>query len=283
MHEFKQAAQSSMYPGVQEHVIERIAAAPLRTYPYPHLYTESIFPSDYYAALRRNWPDASRLVSIESTGRVTGGRYHERFVMPLSAKTIGALPEEAKAFWNDFAQWMLLSERFFASLMDKFEPYLRERFGTGMEQVSFANELLVVRDHTNYKLGPHTDSPRKVLSLLFYCPDDDAYSHLGTSIYTPIDPAFRCAGGPHHPHDRFRRYATMEYKPNTLFAFLKTDRSFHGVEPIPDADVLRDLILYDIHVDAGATQPDQQPGKQPNKAGGALGLRILKNILRRPR
>ncbi len=272
-----------MHSEAQDHVIERLAATPLRTYPYPHFYAESIFPAEYYAALRHNWPDASRLVSIGSTGRVTKGAYRERFVMPLTQHKISLLHDEARGFWGEFAHWMLVSDRFFSAVMGKFEPYLRERFGDRLQEVGFSNEVLVVRDHTNYKLGPHTDAPRRVLSLLFYCPDDDAYSHLGTSIYTPIDPAFRCAGGPHHPHDRFRRYATMEYKPNTLFAFLKTDRSFHGVEPIPDADVLRDLILYDIHVDAGATQPDQQPGKQPNKAGGALGLRILKNILRRPR
>jgi hypothetical protein len=40
----------------------------------------------------------------------------------------------------------------------------------------------------------------------------------------------------------------MEYKPNTLFAFVKNDRSFHGVEPINEPDVLRDMLLYDIRV-----------------------------------
>jgi hypothetical protein len=248
-----------MYSAVQDYVIGRLAGTPLRTYPYPHLYAESIFPDDYYAALRRNWPDASQLVSIESTGRVTKGAYRERFVMPLTPEKTAALADEAKKFWTDFAQWMLVSDRFFSAVMDKFEPYLRERFGSGLEDAGFSNEVLVVRDHTNYKLGPHTDSPRRVLSLLFYCPDDDAYSHLGTSLYTPIDPEFRCAGGPHHPHEKFVKFATMEYKPNTLFAFIKTDRSFHGVEPICDADVLRDLILYDIHVDAVRARPERQP------------------------
>ena len=280
-----------MYSGVQHHLIQRLAETPLRTHPFPHLYAESIFPADYYAALRRSWPDASRLVSIESTGRVTKGEYRERFVMPLTPENISALRDETRRFWGDLAQWMLVSDRFFSAVMDKFEPFLRERFGGRLEEVGFSSELLVVRDHTDYKLGPHTDAPRRVLSLLFYCPDDDAHSHLGTSIYTPIDPAFRCAGGPHHPHDKFLKYATMEYRPNTLFAFLKTDYSFHGVEPIRDAGVLRDLILYDIHADAAGTQPQREAGKQPkteleqqpDPASGGLGLRILKNILRRPR
>jgi hypothetical protein len=38
----------------------------------------------------------------------------------------------------------------------------------------------------------------------------------------------------------------MPYLPNTLFAFVKNDRSFHGVEPIRDQDYRRHLLLYDI-------------------------------------
>jgi len=272
-----------MYHAAQEHVIYTIANAPLRTYPFPHLYVDSIFPPDYYAELRRNWPSASQLVTLGSTGRVPKHAYPERFFMPLSKEAVSKLPEESQAFWTEFATWMLVSDRVLGAVIDKFEPYVRARFGAALEELEFGHEVLVVRDHTNYKLGPHTDAPHRVLSLLFYCPDDLAYSHLGTSMYTPIDPAFRCAGGPHYPHDRFRRVATMEYKPNTLFAFLKTDRSFHGVEPIQDADVLRDLILYDIRIDAPATQPEQELGERPDDAGGAFGLRFLKNILRRPR
>ena len=41
----------------------------------------------------------------------------------------------------------------------------------------------------------------------------------------------------------------MPYVPNALFAFLKTSNSFHGVEPITDAHVKRDLLLYDIQVE----------------------------------
>jgi hypothetical protein len=125
-------------------------------------------------------------------------------------------------------------------------------------------------------LGPHTDAPHKLLSLLFYCPDDDRQKHLGTSVYLPIDPDFRCAGGPHYPHDRFTKVVTMEYRPNALFAFFKTDNSFHGVEPIREAHVLRDLMLYDIHV---VSQPAPQDGER-EAAATSLGMRMLKRAFR---
>jgi len=40
----------------------------------------------------------------------------------------------------------------------------------------------------------------------------------------------------------------MEYLPNALFAFLKTDFSFHGVEPIRERDIERNLLLYNIYL-----------------------------------
>ena len=55
----------------------------------------------------------------------------------------------------------------------------------------------------------------------------------------------------------------MEYKPNALCIHQKR-RSFHGVEPIGDEEVLRDILLYDIRVyapakDSAAENPQAQP------------------------
>ena len=73
------------------------------------------------------------------------------------------------------------------------------------------------------------------MSLLFYLPPDDTMRHLGTSIYAPKNPDFRCEGTGHHSFELFKKVATMEYRPNTLFAFFKTERAFHGVDRIADA------------------------------------------------
>src|SRR2546430_17727172 len=61
-------------------------------------------------------------------------------------------------------------------------------------------------------------------------------------------PGFTCQGGPHYRFYGFERVATMPFLPNTMFAFVKTDHSFHGVEPIADPGVSRYLLLYDLRV-----------------------------------
>jgi hypothetical protein len=258
---------------VEEFVIYRIANAPIREYPVPHVYIRSVFPDDFYASLRRHWPATDFLVPIDETGNVRRGRYRERFVMPVRGDKIERLPPEAREFWTSFSEW-LFKGPLLRALLRKFGEHIGSYNGCDVEQLVCATESLIVRDHTNYSLGPHTDAPFRLLSLLFYCPDDDARKHLGTSLYAPADPAFRCRGGPHYPRDGFHRIATMEYRPNTLFAFVKTDNSFHGVEPVDDADVQRDLLLYDIR----ANPPAAAEPAQEQASASSLGLRMLKTI-----
>jgi hypothetical protein len=264
-----------MYSGAEEHVIYQVANAPIREYPFPHIYVESVFPQDFYAELRRNWPTGEHLVSLSSTGRVDPDYSPERFVMPLCESEVNKLPCPARQFWSGFAEWLVVKQRFMQVLIEKFGSHVERRFGPRLSSVGFYAESLVVRDHTNFALGPHTDAPHRLMSLLFYCPDDDATKHLGTSLYTPIDPEFSCSGGRRYPQHLFRKVTTMEYRPNTLFAFLKTDTSFHGVEPIGDSKVLRDVLLYDIRVEETPAAADAAP---PPGGRPQIGLRMLQRI-----
>ena len=258
-----------MSSAVEEHVLYQIANAPMREYPYAHFYVENVFPDDFYAQLRANWPDQSALISLADTGRVPKGAYLERFVMPFTPAEIDKLAEERRPFWTEFASW-LITQRFLTAMIDKFEPYVKARFGDEIYRCGFEADALIVRDLTNFSIGPHTDAPHRLLSMLFYCPDDDALKHLGTSIYVPRDPEFRCKGGPHYPHHLFHKVRTMEYRPNSLFAFIKNDRSFHGVEPIGDHDVLRDILLYDVRVFT--------PKREVQPPGPGFGLKMLKRL-----
>jgi hypothetical protein len=225
-------------------VLYRIGNAAVREYPFPHLYLPGVFPDGFYAEIRRNLPPQSAMRTLGQMGRIQGGDYPERGVLAMTADDLARLDAPQRDFWERTAQW-LLGRRFFDLVVGKFAPYLMHRFGD-LRNVRFNHEALIVRDRTNYALGPHTDAPHKVLSLLFYLPPDSSNAHLGTSIYLPRDPAFVCQGGPHYQFDRFQRLQTMPYLPNTLFAFMKTPNAFHGVEPISEQNVARDLLLYDI-------------------------------------
>jgi hypothetical protein len=235
-------------------VLYKIGNATVREYPYPHIYVPDIFPADFYRELLGSLPPQAALKNLGELGRVAADNtYPERGVLPLTPQDLASLEAPQREFWERLREW-LLGRRFRDTMVGKFAPYLAHRFGD-LSKVRFGHEALIVRDRTNYALGPHTDSPRKVLSFLFYLPPDAAKSHLGTSIYVPRDPAFLCQGGPHYDYADFQRMLTMPYVPNALFAFMKTPNSFHGVEPISDPEVQRDLLLYDIRAEVTQQQP----------------------------
>jgi hypothetical protein len=240
--------------------------APIRAFPYAHLYLEDVFPKSFYQAIQDNLPVGDQWSPIAEKRRVTG--YHERFVCCFDEQSLGELDPQRQAFWRQFRDTFLRGS-LKAFLLDKFRPQIERRF-KGAMPAAFRDELLLVQDIQQYALGPHTDSPRKVVTVLFYLPPDLSQEALGTSIYLPRDAGFVCKGGPHYEREHFLRLKTMPFRPNSVFCFVKTDNSFHGVERIGDADCRRWLLLYDIYVDEQAAAPG--PGVSPSSIIGRLGV-----------
>lgn len=234
-----------MFSDAELQLAYKIGNVPFGMFPYPHFYLQDVFPADFYRQLQQNLPDPQAMIPIEQARPVQG--YKERFVLGLTDEHLATLPEKKRAFWKDLNRWMVEEGNFGNLIFSKFKPFIEQRF-SGQTGLNFYSETLLVQDITNYKLGPHTDSPRKVVTILFYLPPDDSQRHLGTSMYLPADGKFTCPGGPHHDRENFVRLHTNPFMPNSLFAFFKTDNSFHGVEPVADPDCRRWLLLFDIYV-----------------------------------
>ncbi len=237
-----------MSSGVDLEIIYRIANAPVRAFPFPHLYVPDILPPDYYAELQENLPAAAVLAPLAQARGSQG--YPERSVMALGGDLPPGLTEAQRAFWTGFGR-VLLGGRLAHAVLQKFGAEI-ERQLKGVPDFEIFDEAMLVCDRTRYALGPHTDSPKKLASLLFYLPADRGQLEYGTSVYVPRDPQFTCPGNAHHDFADFERAATMPFAPNSLFAFPKSATSFHGVEPIRAAGVARYLGLYDLRVRAVA-------------------------------
>lgn len=203
-----------------------------------------MFPADFYAELQRRLPPAELFTPIDETRNTRG--YPDRAILELTPAGLAQAPEPYRGFWSDIGRWML-SGRLARVMLDKFGDVLRERF-RGHSRMEFYEDAVLVHDRTNYVLGPHTDSPQKVVSALFYLPPDDSLELHGTSLYAPREPGFTCPGGPHYRFELFERVRTMPFLPNTLFAFPKTHACFHGVEAIKDAQVHRYALQYNIRI-----------------------------------
>ena len=237
----------NMHIDVNDHVMYKIANEPILTYPYPHFFIQSIFPESFYENILSNLPPTSKYTSIDETGRVTQGLYKERFIISLP-DGIEALDTHQQDFWIQLTSW-LLGDDFLNLLIDKFQPFMAERFsGSQGEKIGLEPTALLIRDFQNYAIAPHPDGTNRLLELMFYMPQDDSMPYLGTSIYRPIDPNIRLKGiDAHYPRNAFKEVKRMDYLPNSFYGFFRTGNSFHGVEPVEEA-VERNSLLYYVLV-----------------------------------
>jgi hypothetical protein len=237
-----------MSSGVESYVLSRIAAAPLRREPFAHCIIDGIFPADFYEAIIDHWPEEESWQPLPETGRVGDGNYAERMVVLLNQPGYARLDAGRRSFWQDGVASWLLGSRLRQAVIEKF-------FAPAAAANDTVGDALIVSDRTNYAIGPHTDAPHRVVSLLFYLPEDATFRRFGTSFYLPLDPGFRCPGGPHHPFSLFRRATTVEFVPNRLVMFPKSDRCFHGVEPVDLPGIDRRLLIYNLRRSSSATRP----------------------------
>ena len=238
-----------MSSAVESHVVERIVAAPVLREPFPHCLIDGIFSAEFYESIIDHWPGAESWEPLSESGRVRG--YEERLVVLMNDRGFARLDGARRAFWKDEIAAWLQTERFRAQVLGKFRAELEES-GFGASPRESIGDALIVSDRTNYAIGPHTDAPHRAVTLLFYLPEDDTFRRFGTSFYAPLDGAFRCHGGPHHPFERFRRVKTAEFVPNRLLMFPKSDRCFHGVERVDLPGIDRRLLIYNVRRTGGA-------------------------------
>lgn len=221
-----------MFSTVHNHVLQKINEANIIEYPYPHIIIDNFFPTSFYDHLIQNPIPKEYLNLLSNSKRVLKTYSSARNVLNLNTH-LPMLPNHLRYLYQDLTKW--------------FNFYLKNilfnKFNLRIPNIEV--DVLYTRDSNSYSLGPHTDRKSKVLTSLIYLPEDESLSQFGTSIYIPKDPLFTCKGGPHYDRENFNLYKTIPFIPNKMFCFLKTDVSFHGVEPI-NKDIDRNLLIFDL-------------------------------------
>jgi hypothetical protein len=234
-----------MRPEVKDHVYSAMRRAPLVLEPFPHFHVKGVFPADFYRQLVARLP-------ADQDYETYPAPYEERRFIQMNRSTAGKLSGGAAEFWQPFEAW-LHSQEFLDRMTEKFAPQLhvnRPHRTRQLEkhaadgQVHIGPRSLLVRDYANFALGPHTDSGSKFIVGAFYFPRDEQLKEFGTSLYTPRQQGQVAWDSPHLDHADFKLDRTIPNLPNSMFVFMKTDNSWHGVENKPHANVGRDVLFW---------------------------------------
>lgn len=219
------------------HLIQQISAIPVKTHPFLHFHAEQIFPEQFYPELIDHIPELSYFSQSND--------FKHRHFLNLINQKLELLPLPYFLFWHKFAT-SISTSHFASVLLNKFQPALKERFGENLPLEKIGVEISLVCDQSGYSIGPHTDHPNKILTLLFYLPTSRDQEHLGTSIYSPKDRSVQYSGHEHHSFEAFNKLSTMPFVPNSVFGFLRSNCSFHGVEPLNSQEKERISLCYTL-------------------------------------
>jgi len=224
-----------------EHFIGRLRGVQVEPHPFPHYLLEQVFPEDYYREMLRNLPPDDVYENLYEVTDLKLDHFRHRNQRDMDHGWTDKLPAEQQIFWDSFNQWFLSDELANAVL----ESFGRE----SLPEISVESQF--IRHRAGYFLGPHSDLYTKLVVLLLYLAPDNNAEHLGTSLYRPKQAGFSCPNSTHYAFEDFIRVKTAPYRRNSLLAFVRSDISFHGLEPLSERDVAatagRDVIQYVIH------------------------------------
>ncbi len=227
------------------HFAARLGEAEVVMEPYPHYYVENVFPDDYYRELLAHLPESAVYQNLFEVTTLKLDHFRHRDQRDFNEGWTKTLPGELREFWENFNRWFL-SPELAQAVLHSFAAQLPDE--KSWPEVAVESQL--IRHRAGYFLGPHSDLYTKLVVLLIYLAPDESASHLGTSLYVPKEPGFKCPAGTHYQFEDFVRVKTVPYRPNSLLAFRRSDISFHGVEPLSEDDVTaggRDLIQYVLY------------------------------------
>lgn len=246
----QQARKPSRDNKILNHVIASIDACDAHDEPFGHCYFENVFPEDYYQEILQRLPSAEEYhaLNLKAWSRANGESTRDR--MFLSKEGLEPLEGGQRKFWSTLTD-VILSEQVKRAIYAKLWKDIALRFD--LEQHDVPDIVghprgVLFRDTDEYRIKPHPDGASRIVTMMYYLPQDMSQEDLGTSLYVKRPPLKRLFG------DKFEEVKRFPYRPNSGMAFVinrRRDRtSWHGRELLPPGSGVRNSILTQFREDA---------------------------------
>ena len=230
------------------HAVASIDACDYSAAPFPHIVFRNFFPDSFYKELIKSIPEKG-YDPITGTGT--------RMALRLYGEHIGHIEPSVREAWQAASTMMTSVE---------VENAIRRKLHDGLEirargdKVASAKDLKLVAkpvlyvDRDGYRIKPHPDTRKKVVTMQVYCPSDNSQEALGTTLYqASLKGLFHVGSYCLEP------VKTIPFLPNLGYAFvvLKAyhtlkNMSWHGRPPIQtDRDRISILNTFYINESVG--------------------------------
>lgn len=233
-------------PELINNLLYRIRAQNLRNYPFCHFHGDGAFDPIISEKIRLFWPKKDELRAITATGRVSKGEYRQRSMVSLDAYAASLPPNCPEGnFWRHF-NTALNSDELIAGTLEWLWPTIKTIRDLPGEIVVFS-DVILTDDEEGFAIGPHTDAPNRLVTILFYVPTDATAASAGTSLYVRRDVNFESTiSGTHHDRNLFDKVFTVPFLPDSFLGFIVSPNSYHGVDEVGLLPTSRRQIQYSI-------------------------------------
>ena len=117
------------------------------------------------------------------------------------------------------------------------------------QPVNIFGKWLLSRDLAGYELPPHVDVRQKLVAGLFYLPDTGQESPYGTTILTPKPHrADSLSSDDRYYREDFDVAVQVPFHANSFLAFVRSDRSFHGVDKVGPEVTQRNILMFNVNI-----------------------------------
>jgi hypothetical protein len=254
MYKINSSESVSDVDNLVDHLVHAVEGCPAWDSPFSHFYGEGFIPDDLYAAMLEHLPDAEFYTELKHRDALRPDGTSSRAYLQLEEDSLARLPQAQRQFWGVAGQ-ALRSPALKAAVFRKLKVDLSARFRVApgdVENIDAYPRPGLFRDGDGYRILPHPDIWKKVVTMQFYLPADPSRRDLGTEIYSRRPGTIlQSLLAPLRPLDesRFVTVKRFDFLPNSGYAFAVSRHSWHGRPTITMGSSCRHSIMNIYYID----------------------------------
>jgi hypothetical protein len=177
--------RTAVFQKCRRHVVQAVENAPLYTDPSPHVLIPRFFPDEIYDDLLARLPTQAAYDPFSYRKHSRSDGTMTRFRFQLLQTCLSRLDEQNRQFWLGVRDVMGCQE-LKRAVFRKLGCGLAFRYGVPEERTADLPgfpEPALLRETEGYRIAPHPDTRRKVVTMQVALPEDDSQRDLGTEFY----------------------------------------------------------------------------------------------------
>lgn len=203
-----------------KHAVASIDAADCFSEPFPHIFFRNFFPDTFYDRM---------LKSLPKNGFSSISKNATRLELQLYDRHIDRIEAPLRHLWSIVSGALTsreVEDAIRRQLRNGLEIRARGDKVAGPDGLNMVARPVIYIDKDGYKINPHPDTRKKVVTMQLYCPADESQRALGTTLYQAS-----LKGLLHVGSYGLEPVKTFPFLPNVGYAFvvLKANHSLTGM------------------------------------------------------